>query len=159
MPTEHEGLWSSCSGAGQDTSPSRGTRIPASFAKYSGGLIRLYGSWPWPERFARGTEAVRRIGEVADELRNRVGREREVGLDDPRVRAGLAIHRTGEPHHPRPVRARRVGDARPAVLADTEAVNDPQVGALDRLDQLAGRLDHVRGRERLREPKVGVAAA
>src|SRR5450755_2992487 len=44
-------------------------------------------------------------------------------------------------------------------FADAEAVDDPQVGALDRLDQLAGRLDHARGRQGLRQPKVRVAAA
>ena len=101
----------------------------------------------------------RRVGEVTDELRYRVWREREVGLDDSGMRARLAIHRTGEAHDPRPVRARRVRDGRPAVLADAEAVDDPQVRALDRLDQLTGVAEHARGRERLREPEVRVAAA
>ena len=83
----------------------------------------------------------------------------EVGLDDPGVGAGLAVDRPGEPHHPRALRARRVGDVRLAVVADAEAVDDPQVGALDRLEQLAGRLDDARCRKRLGELPVRVHAA
>ena len=53
-PTLHDGCVSSCHGAGQRTSPPRGTVIPASRWKYSGGGIRLYGSRCAAERLARG---------------------------------------------------------------------------------------------------------
>ena len=58
-------------GAGHE--PSRGTTIPPSFSKYSGGLIRLYGSLllagPPRSRFG-GRDRVR---EISDELGDRVG--------------------------------------------------------------------------------------
>ena len=38
-------------------------------------------------------------------------------------------------------------------------MDDPQVRALDRLDQLARRLDHAGGRKRLRQPKVRMTTA
>ena len=158
VPTEHDGFRSSCPAAGQRTSPSRGTTIPASRSKYSRGLIRLYGSGlvagvAGPGRRPCGVG----IGQVADELPDRVGGQREVGLEDPRVRAGLAVHAAGEAHHPRALRARRVGDVRLAVRAGAEVVDQPQVRALDRLDQLAGRLDHARRRQWPVELPVGVA--
>ena len=101
----------------------------------------------------------RRVGQVADELPDRVGGQREVGLEDPRVRAGLAVDGAGEAHHPRALRARRVGDVRLAVRAGAEVMDQPQVRALDRLDQLAGRLDQHGRRQRPVELPVGVRAA
>ena len=71
----------------------------------------------------------------------------------------LAVDSAGEAHHSRALGARRVGDVRLAVGADTEAVDESQVGALDRLDQLAGRLHHPRRGQRLRDLPVRVRAA
>ena len=96
------------------------------------------------------------VGQVADEQADGVGGQREVGLEDPRVRAGLAVHAAGEPHHPRALPARRVGDVRLAVRSGPEVVDQPQVRPFDRLDQLAGRLDHHRRRQRPIELPVRV---
>jgi hypothetical protein len=159
VPTEQDGLRSVWPAAGQETSPSRGTTIPASFSKYSGGLIRLYGSRLVPSRLRAGSGLRCGVGEVADELRERVAGELEVGLDDSCVRAGLAVDRTGKPHHPASLRARGVGQVRLAVGADAEVVDDPQVRALDRLDQLAGPLDHAGGLKRFGELEVGMGTA
>ena len=101
----------------------------------------------------------RRVGQVADELPDRVGGQREVGLEDPCVLAGLAVHAAGEAHDSRPLRARRVGDVRLAVRAGAEVVDQPQVRSLDRLDQLAGRLDHSGRRQWPVELPVGVGVA
>ena len=56
------------------------------------------------------------------------------------VRAVLPFSVPAQAHEARALRARRVRDVRPAVLAGAEVVDDAQVGALDRLDQLTGRL-------------------
>jgi hypothetical protein len=74
------------------------------------------------------------------------------------VRAGPAVHAAGEAHEPRALRARRVRDVRLAVRAGPQVVDQPQVRALDRLDQLTGRLDHHRRRQRPIEHPVDVRA-
>jgi hypothetical protein len=97
-------------------------------------------------RACSGVSPRDRVGQVADQLPGRVGGQREVCLEDSGVRARLAVHIAGEAHHPRALRARRVGDLRLAVGGGPEVVDQPQVCALDRLHQLAGRLDDERGR-------------
>jgi hypothetical protein len=71
----------------------------------------------------------------------------------------FSVDGAGQPHHPRALGARRVGDVRLAVLADSEPVDDAQVGSLDRFDQLAGRLHRPSRGERLRQLPVGVHPA
>ena len=99
-----------------------------------------------------------RIGQVADELPDRIGRQREVGLEDSRECAGLAVDRAGEPHHPRALGARRVGDVRLSLRVRSQVVDQAQVRALDRLNELAGRLDHHRRGQRQVELPVRVRA-
>ena len=99
------------------------------------------------------------VGQVADELLDRVGGQVEVGFEDPRAPAGLAVHRSGEPHHPAAVAAREVGDVRLAVAVDAEVVDQPQVRALDRLKGLAGLSIDPGGGERLVKTPVGMDAA
>ena len=99
-----------------------------------------------------------RVGEVADQLRDRVGGEREVGLQDPRVAAGLVVDRARQSHHPRAFGALAVTDGRFAV-GRAEPVDQPQVRALDPLDQLARALVELHGGQRPVKPPVGVYAA
>ena len=83
----------------------------------------------------------------------------QVRVDDARVLAGLVVDGSGEPHHAGPLAALRVGDRRATVGADAEAVDDPQVRALDRLLQLARLEVDTGGRERVGELPVRVHAA
>ena len=148
-------------GRGSDTSPPRGTVMPASRRKYSGGAIRLYGSSPATARRTDGSarRAGAGSGRSPTSSVQRVGGQREVGLDDARVLAGLVVHGPGQAHHARALLAREVGDARLAVGVDAERVDQPQVGLLDRLDHFTGRrLELCRG-QRLGELPVGVRAA
>jgi hypothetical protein len=133
--------------------------MPASFSKYSGGLIRLYGSRLSPGRPDRRGPCGLGSGRLPTSCSTGVRRTLEVRLDDPGVSAGLAIDGAGKPHDSRAFRARRVGDVRLAVLADPKPVNDAQVRELDRFDQLAARPHHSRRRQRLRQLPVGVHAA
>ena len=110
---------------------------------------------PPPHRRGRG----RRVGKVADQRPHGVGGQGEVGLEDPRERAGLEVHRPRQPRHPRAVLHGCVGDVGLAVGVGAEVVDEPQVRALDRLEQLAGVLHQVSGRQGLVELPVGVYAA
>ncbi len=121
--------------------------------------MRLYGSAFVVAAGGCAGEYIAGIGQVADELPDRVAGQREVGLEDPCVLAGLAVHAASEAHDSRPVRARRVGDVRLAVRAGAEVMNQTQVRPLDRLDQLTGRLDQHCRRQRPIELPVGVRVA
>ena len=66
----------------------------------------------------------RRVRKVADELPDRVAGQREVGLEDPCVLAGLAVDGAGEAHDARALRAGGVGHRRPAVRGDPEVMDD-----------------------------------
>src|SRR5436305_898319 len=86
------------------------------------------------------------IRQVAHQARGLVGRKRQVGLDDPRVLAGLVVDGPGEAENPAPLPAIGIGD----VL--TEGVDDPKVGLLDWLPVAEAR------RQWPVELPVGVAA-
>jgi hypothetical protein len=110
-------------------------------------------SAPAPPR--RGRPA--RVGQAVDQGTDWVGRELEVGFEDPGGPAGLAVHRPAQPHQPAPVSACGVGDVRPAELIDAEALDDPLVRALDRADPSGRGPVVVLGcREWLVEQPVGV---
>ena len=119
VPTLQDGWRSRCPGAGQDTSPPRGTLIPARRWKYSGGAIRLYGSAlpaPPSRRPVRGPDAADGgSGRSPTSSSIAYGCEREVGLEHARPRAGLVVDRAGQAHHARALGAARVGDVGPAV--------------------------------------------
>ena len=97
--------------------------MPARRSKYSGGLIRLYGSRGRPAS-ARGAPprgGAAAVGQVADERVDRVGREREVGLED-RARDAPVLWLTVPARRITRERSahRRVGDVGPAVRVGAE---------------------------------------
>ena len=161
LPTLQDGCVSSWAGTGQRTRPPRATADPGQAGEVHGRRdplerVRLGAGARTP---GGGGQGGGRVGQVADERGERVGREREVGLDHARVSARLVVDRAGQAHHAGALAALRIGDVGAAVRVDAERVDQPVVRALDRLAGARAGSGLAHGGEWAVEPPVGVNAA